>query len=767
MKERTLKMRLTRPEYGRVGATIAAIVIVANAAGAAYAEEATEAEASTAEINQSDQTIETERDPARVLGAVVVSATKRSGTDVQDVPLAVSAYGSEQLDALNFHDLQSLSYDLPNVQMEEIGTSRGYANFSIRGLGINSSIPSIDPTVGTFIDGVYIGVGAGVNLDNFDIESIEVLRGPQSVLFGRNVTGGAVLIKTTTPSDEFKFDGRVAMESGENYYASGVLSGPLSLDAGLSGKIALYYNDDGGYFDNKFDGSKQGKAQTFIIRPALRWQGESADATFRFERGESEGDGPAAQNHNNGVGPGGLFDRDTFDFSIDNRGFYDNDWTMVNLTANQDIDFGDGKVTAILGYRDVNALADSDIDATPFNLFHSASSLVQDQMSGELVYAGTFGNVDVTSGAYYFEQTMEYVEQRRILGGAVTTLGGGTQNTDQWAFYAMADIHLNTQWTLTLGTNYGHEEKDVVVQTLLPVAITGSFCQIGKGCARGDFVSSDDWDAFSPRVGLQYKPDPGTNVYATWTRGYRSGGYNLRNTSLTAAPGPFDQETVDSFELGLKKDLLDGRLRLNSAAFHNEISDLQREVVVPDVSAGFVQLLKNTADATIDGFEVEAQFVPLENWVFSAQVGYLDGQYDSLKSSLNFPDDRIIDAKDFALKLPRLAPWTYGVSVVNKTRLRDVGELSSTLRYSHRDKNFALDSNVGFYDAADILNFDFTLRLNDSRTSVSLYGDNVLDEVTFGFDSNLPNTIGRTPLGGTFSPLNKGRVYGLELRYQY
>src|SRR5262249_26471834 len=124
---------------------------------------------------------------------IVVTARKRGDEHVQDVPLAVTAFGAQQLEALNFQDLQTLSYTMPNVQLEDVGTAPGYANFAIRGLGINSSIPSIDPAVGVFVDGIYLGIPAGVVVDNFDLEGVEVLRGPQGVLFGRNVTGGAVL----------------------------------------------------------------------------------------------------------------------------------------------------------------------------------------------------------------------------------------------------------------------------------------------------------------------------------------------------------------------------------------------------------------------------------------------------------------------------------------------------------------------------------------------------------------------------------------------
>ena len=140
---------------------------------------------------------------------IIVTATKKGyGENLQNVPVAVTAFGEAQLDAKFVQNLQSLSYDVPNVQLEGVGTAPGYANFTIRGLGINSTVPSIDPTVGVFTDGIYLGINAGVVLDNFDLEGIEVLRGPQGLLFGRNVTAGAVVMRTTRPDFNFRASAR-------------------------------------------------------------------------------------------------------------------------------------------------------------------------------------------------------------------------------------------------------------------------------------------------------------------------------------------------------------------------------------------------------------------------------------------------------------------------------------------------------------------------------------------------------------------------------
>ena len=177
------------------------------------------------------KTIPEESAPAtevRHLEGMVVTALKREA-QIQDVPVSITAFDSEQLDALKLRDLGDLTITMPNVSLDDAALARGFANFSIRGLGINSSIPSVDPTVGVFVDGIYLGTNAGVLYDAFDLDSIEVLRGPQGVLFGRNVVGGAVLVNTKTPTDRYEATLRSAVEGGgkaPNMYVSGTLNAP-------------------------------------------------------------------------------------------------------------------------------------------------------------------------------------------------------------------------------------------------------------------------------------------------------------------------------------------------------------------------------------------------------------------------------------------------------------------------------------------------------------------------------------------------------------
>jgi iron complex outermembrane receptor protein len=298
-----------------------------------------------------------------MLEEIVTVARKRSEAEaVQDVPVAVTAFGAEQLDALFVTKLDDLSHMMPNVQLEAVGTFPGVQNFSIRGQGINSSIPSVDPTVGVFVDGIYLGTTFGVVLDTFDLESIEVLRGPQGLLFGRNVTGGAVLLRTRRPSEEFGFRVRVGGNDNSDYNVAAALEGSL-VDGTLAGKIVGYYADDSGYFSNTNQaqpipapwpgatyfnpatGRDVGEMETWFVRPILTWTpSDRQEWTFIFESGKAEGDGAvwaSVTEQRAGV-------LDEFVTTGDETGFTDITWTQGTLELNIH-DVGPGTLTNLLG----------------------------------------------------------------------------------------------------------------------------------------------------------------------------------------------------------------------------------------------------------------------------------------------------------------------------------------------------------------------------------------------------------------------------------
>jgi iron complex outermembrane receptor protein len=297
-------------------------------------------------------------------------------------------------------------------------------------------------------------------------------------------------------------------------------------------------------------------------------------------------------------------------------------------------------------------------------------------------------------------------------------------------------------------------------------------CFLGSGCASFDLDDSQTWNAFTPKIGIQISPDESTMMYAFWTKGFRSGGYNMRHTAILIPNAAFDQEELNSVEVGLKSDFADGRVRMNAAVYYNQIEDMQREINLSDPVVGVVQLIRNTADATITGVDAEIGWAISESLFVQANLGYVDGSYDEVRFDLT--GDGVIDAEDRNLEIPRLAPWSYGAQVTYQ-RPWSQGTFSIQASGYRRDPNAYTDNNRGQLRASDMFNANVSLGFLDDRLTVSAFGKNLKDEVTIGGDTQLPANFPGGPafpvpsLAGpaaTFSPLNKGRVYGLEVQYR-
>lgn len=689
---------------------------------------------------------------------IIVTATKRP-EDVQTVPLAVTGFGSAQLEALNFRNLGSLGFSVPNVQLNDNGAQPGYQNFSIRGLGINSSIPSIDPTVGVFVDGVYQGINAGVLTDNFDLEAIEVLRGPQGVLFGRNVTGGAIVIRTKKPTNTLTMNARVAVETGTKTIADASVSGPIISDI-LTAKLAAYYSYDDGYFTNSFNGRASGKSRQSILRPMLRFTPSSnLEMLLRYEHGEASGDGSVAQNR-------ALFSKKSKKSNNNEQGFFDNDWDGVTFETNLGTGFGDGSITNIFGYRRFKSVGLSDIDATQFTSFHLDTYTDQDQYSNELRYAGTFGRVEVTTGLYYFTQNLTYLERRTLANGTVIRVGGGSGRFQTAGAFAVADWHFTNTLTLNAGARYTYEKKRASIGTVR----AGGGDYLARNIV-ADFNDAQSWKDVSPKVGLQWQPTLATQAYGYYAKGFRSGGYNFRNTLVGAAPGPFDSEDQNSYEIGIKQKLFGNRARINLAAFTNKIAGIQREIQTPIANVGVAQVIRNVGDVRVRGFEGEAQISLTKRFLLSGLFGYTQSKYLSLDFDLT--GDGIIDARDFALKLPRQAPWTYGATAVYDLPL-GAGLVSTRATYNHRDANFHTDNNLGIIDKTNTVDLNITYTPNGSNWSLSVYGTNLTNQTIISSNApltDIPSFGGDGPTGPRpvpdYAPLAKGRVIGGEFRFHY
>ncbi len=718
---------------------------------------------------------------------VIIVTTKDRGATILDYTGSVRAVGIAELDARAFQDLSNLSYAAPNVSLDAIGTFRGVANFAIRGLGINSSIPSIDPAVGLFVDGVYQGINAGSVLDLVDVARVDIVRGPQGVAFGRNTTGGAVMVQTADPADEFAASARLSLEGSVDSGRGGtmatgraMITGPIG--GGFSLRLAGLQSDDAGYFRNQFDGDAMGGSLTSAVRGGLAYRGEGLFVVAKAEWTNSQGDG--APTHSNG-----RFARNTFEVSVNQRGFHDSDNTALSLRA--EVEVGDGLLTNITGWRDYHLATRNDIDSTPTKLFESDTVTDQQQWSNELTYALDSGPLHLVLGTYVLAQDVGYDEFRDLTGlGSTLQYGGGVQEQESYALFGQLEYDLSEAFTLSGGLRWTREEKAATITYVRAraacSAIEGTCPVTGERVAgeHNGFTDAAVWEAFSPRIAASFKPSDDAQIYVSWARGQRSGGYNLRITQplafeqIAAALGTpaFDEETVDSFELGAKWQSADGFAYLQGALFWNEVDNLQRELNVPSLSSGLAQSVYNTADARIRGGELEAWLRPADGLTVSANLGLTDADYRRV--FLDLTGDNAITAADLALALPRAPEWSWGGSLGYETPLADGVELSADLFFQHRSAFAYTDNNWGFNSASDRVDASLALELADQRLTFRLYGRNLLDEVQFGGDTQLPFGGGAfsdgnnrpfdpAPAAGTFSPLAKGRVIGVELAAEF
>ena len=720
---------------------------------------------------QPEQKAASASESAALLEDVVVTAQKREQL-IQDVPVSMTAFDAEQLAAAKVRDLGDLTIGIPNVGFDEIGTSRGTANFSIRGMGINSSIPSLDPTVGVFVDGVYMGTNSLLLYDTFDLDSIEVLRGPQGVLFGRNVVGGAVLLNTSTPTDQYEATLRSAVEGGgkaPNFFNSATLNAPL--DDTLAARFTIHSNQDQGWFKNQRDGKAFGARDMLMLRPVLSWRPtENFDLTLRYEYQNIESDGPASQNVD-------YYDRRGHKFYVDEDGYLDAETHFFSARADWSVAFGNGTITDIFAWRNAQGDAFSDLDGQPadsvypLRQFHFGTDLESEQVSNELRYAGTFFNrLQLATGVYYFTHALDYYETR-ALGFANSPLvhqfGGGYYDVDSLGLFLNLDYDLTDWLTLSGGLRYTHEEKEADIAYLPNNQVINDPDNPGCHMLRGrrcPIDSSDDasWNTLSPKIGLTLRPVDQIMLYWHWTRGFRSGNYNVRITGIRTADqeGPSDAEQVDNFELGFKTTL-GARVRLNGAVFFNTIKDMQRDVVIPGGPSGTVQDIANTADAEIFGVELDGSFVLADTLILQGSMGFLDAKYTDIWYDLT--GDGITDGKDKNLDLIRAPVWTYSLDLRHRLPIGSRFRLDSRIQYAYRDREYSQDDNALYNRQLKKVNVGLDLHI-DNKWVVGLYGKNLLDEVGHGV-----NGLSRSPTSGfgSFSPLSKGRVFGLQLIHHF
>jgi iron complex outermembrane recepter protein len=669
---------------------------------------------------------------------IVVTAQKREQT-VQTVPIAISAVTASELERRSATNITDIVSKAPGVEVTTSSQGGGNAGFFIRGIGQFDFIATTDPGVGVYLDGVYIARTAGGALDLLDIDRVEVLRGPQGTLFGKNAVGGAISVYTLAP-DATEASGKVLARVGENYRmdVGGTINLPLVADK-LAVRFSGLTKNQRGYGKSLFDGQKMNGTDQLIKRGALRWTPSSAfSAELAADWTHVNEDEKMAvvtainstsfvtipQNQfalANGLQP--YDDRFLSPSSYRNySGFHPGNKSDIwgtRLTLSWDI--GGAELKSITAYRDLKTSTGLDFDASPYPLGDQTVDDDQNQFSQELVLTGKAlaDRLDYAIGGYYLREK-GFSAIYLPLSYAQNPDGFDTYTTNDFknrtaAVFAQGTYKLTDGFSVTAGGRYSYEKKIDTIETYANKFFI-------------DFVpptrQSDSWKFFTWRLAAQYEFNRDLMAYASAATGFKSGGFNGRAQSVSTFLA-FDQEKAITYELGLKSRLFDRRVQFNAALFQTDYKNIQTTLNLPDPATGVtINVVGNPADARIRGAEVEGLALIGRGLSIDFSGTYLDNQYRNIVAGADIDkSDKLPDTPKWALNAG--GQYQFGVPVAGEDT-----KVTARLDWSYKSSfHFnAQNSIYNFQKGYSVFNGRLGIGSEADGWNLALYGKNLFDK---------------------------------------
>lgn len=701
---------------------------------------------------------------------IIVTAQRREER-LQDVPIAVSALNAAQIERSNARDIQGIQKISPNLIVDPV-LGNGTAAISIRGIQFNDVEKSFDPAVAVYLDGIYLANTTGALLQIWDANSIEVLRGPQGTLFGRNTIGGLLQISRTKPLGKWAGKAEFTAGSYGQLDAKGMLNFPAILNDTIATKLSFVRQSGGGYFRNIVRNKREGDADFFGATGTVLWT--PSPSVKLFLTYDYINDNTATRPVTALTGPSELF------ALFGGLGAPSSDWNYHRhtrtaqaqpasvrtdaVTAQLDWNMGEGQdLTTLVGWRKTRETAVQDFDGVQAVLFESSRPQHNSQFSVETRLASRWSPAlkTVIGGMYW---SSDYALHQKVqippLFGdpqnpAVNPLGivdtglDHDQDVTSYALFGQADWNITDRLALSLGGRWLRESKRACGVQSLDTATLGRIGTAAFGDCRGAVVSSSiyqptytdpttgtlrrqlgraRWNAFTPRAGVSYKFDSDRMVYLAYTQGFRSGGFNGRATSALSL-GPYNPERVDSLELGLKSSWFDRRLILNASAFSTKYKNKQEEVVLPDPLTGTVTVVQNASTATIRGLELELTAKPLPGLTLTANAGYLHARYDRYLVPDPVTPGRLVDLS--GLKLRRAPAFNYTLGANWRTNIGGAREFSFDASYSYKDDYEITANNVAAGHVRGFGLLDASATLSDDHWSISLWAKNLTNQHYF------------------------------------
>ncbi len=666
-------------------------------------------------------------DEAASLGEIVVTARRRDEA-LKDVPISVSALGEERLEQTGASDITALQQQTPNATVQVARGSNSTLISFIRGVGQQDPLWGFEPGVGLYVDDVYIARPQGAVLDVYDVSRIEVLRGPQGSLYGRNTVGGAVKYVTNRLSQdpELTLRGAYGSYNQIDLMASGSM--PLADNFRVGGALASYQRD--GYGSNLNTGAEHYDKDVLAGRLSAEWE-PSDDISVRLAYDRVEDDSNPRHGHREvaGVGPGaGVPDSvyDTYagvgdDNSVMNQGAsatielrpHDN-WTFKSITA-----WREGETDTVI-----------DFDNTAAPTLDIPAYYADDQFTQEFQLLFDYSNIQGVMGFYYLDGHAEGAFDT-IAGNLGIVIGtAGYVDTTSYAGFLDVNMDLTERFHVGVGMRYTVDEKTGNVFRANYLGATRSPLLGGTDrpplLLRTDYTATRDFEQFTPRFALSYDLTDDLTTYASYSKGFKSGGFDMRGDAILTPDTVegYDPETVSSWEVGLKGSL--DRLSFSSALFYNEYNDQQVTTQVPAVG-GIASFVDNVGSSTFYGAEFEGNLRILDNLFANFAVGYLHSDFEEFLR-YNLVTGVYEDISDQVV-LQNAPEWT---GYLGLTWLGDVagGELAVTPSVSYRGdySQFEFPNPILDQEAYALVDLSIVWTDPTDRWTLGLYGKNLTDE---------------------------------------
>jgi iron complex outermembrane receptor protein len=764
-------------------------------------------------------TFSAEEDESITIEEITVTARKRAES-AQSVPIAITSI-TEQLQQSEIRNLTDLNGYAPNVTIGASANRSRASAINIRGIAYSETDKSFDSPVAVTLDGVFIGTSSGQLIENFDVERVEILRGPQGTLFGRNTVGGVINVVRSKPTGEFGGELRIAGGEFGRQELKGFVNAAIS-DT-ISAKFFYNSMESDGYMTNVFL-NKDGPAKDYenIGLALLMDLGESTEAHLTIETYDDASDVGAATNLNNPtdhlvcgvfgpiIAPGSptcatdvANPKKEYSTEENNPGQYDTD--AVTLTVTHDIN-DDTRFVYVMGYRDEEDFTNWDLDGTAAAFTTIKANNTFDQLSHEFRFEGSNESVDYVVGAYLWEN--EYTQYwdtyhlwqylvPGLVDGSVPLflcqnagalgalrcdpnvegpgLGPGFlqklyqhQEVNAQSLFGSIDWKLSDKTTLTTGLRYTREEKEFwagqAYFTPLSKVNVDEFANIqGAGTdGPGLFNLKLDWTETSPTVVLAHQAHDDLMYYASHAQGFHSGGFFGRNQNAVDFANTYEPEYANSTELGFKSEWMDNTLQLNVAYFMNKFEDKQDSAIKQDPSTQtVVTVIGNIANVDYSGLEVELRGIVNANFTWFATLGTLDAEYDGFISDLDGADingDLVLTNNDYLT--PKFAPeLNYSLGGTYSWTMGSA-DAAFNLKHYYVDEQESSTDNNPLGRVSSIRKTDVSLDIVWESNRLSFFVRNLGDEITTALSADIAPLM-------AYGSASMGKDYGVEFNMRF